>query len=115
MKVGQSPNLTWPPDRDNTPERALALALSEINNDIDRIKQDGFSILNQALFATKRLFSGPVGLPVGAQHLASQNVIQSLLDNIRSSNPEISSQAALWLLKLSSPEVLPRNYQKVSI
>lgn len=100
-------------DRDNTPERALSLALGEINNDVDRIKQDGFNILNQALFATKRLFSGPVGLPVGTQHLASQNVIKALLDNVHSSNPEIASQAAEWILKLSSPTVLPRNYEKV--
>lgn len=92
----------------------MALALGEINNDVDRIKQDGFDILDEALFSTKRLFSGPVGLPVGTQHLASQNVIRSLLDNVSSSNPEISAQAAEWLLKLSSPEVLPRNYGKVT-
>jgi hypothetical protein len=101
-------------DKDNTPERDLATALGEIDNDVDRIKEDGFTILNEALFATKRLFSGPVGLPVGTSHLASQNVVQSLLNNIHSSNPRIQAQASEWLLKLSSPQVLPYDYNKVS-
>jgi hypothetical protein len=86
-------------DWENTAERELAKSLNLLSYDDLLYKQEGFNILNNGLFVMKRVFSGPVGIPVGADALVKENVISSLVNSVQAPE-EVSLDALAWIYKL---------------
>jgi len=85
---------------EDTPERQLAKALNNLHYDDVQYKIEGFNILNEKLFVTKRVFSGEVAIPVGVENLVREDVVSSLVNNVPVA--EVRGHALSWIYKLVS-------------
>eukprot|EP01125_Pyxidicula_operculata_P014909 TRINITY_DN501_c0_g1_i1.p1 TRINITY_DN501_c0_g1~~TRINITY_DN501_c0_g1_i1.p1 ORF type:complete len:460 (-),score=52.24 TRINITY_DN501_c0_g1_i1:1511-2890(-) len=89
-------------DWDNNPVRQLDAAINMLKNKDNNIKKDGFLEINERLYVSKRTFSGPVGTPVTLSELGNEELINVLIGDTASSDSDVSFNALMWLLKLST-------------
>jgi len=112
--VGVGAMYTYWNERNYTPEATLGIALNKLSSDDKDIKKEGFQDLSESLYIQKRLFSGPVGIPVDFQALATKHVMSVLLDNV-SVDPEISLNSLSWILRLIKKSTISKKAQAALI
>jgi len=112
LMISGAAMFTYYNERNYTPEAMLGIAITKLNSDDPEVKREGFKDLDEALYIRKRVFSGPVGIPVGSRALATKHVMSVLLDNI-GSDPAITASALTWILKLISKSSLAAKGQSV--
>eukprot|EP01124_Arcella_intermedia_P017340 TRINITY_DN24107_c0_g1_i1.p1 TRINITY_DN24107_c0_g1~~TRINITY_DN24107_c0_g1_i1.p1 ORF type:complete len:475 (+),score=78.40 TRINITY_DN24107_c0_g1_i1:17-1441(+) len=87
-------------DWQNTPQSQLQVALENLKCEDTQAKVEGYEKLDKQLFAIRRVFSGPVGIPVSQDALTSEQLVTTLMKNIEVE--EVSGRSLTWVYKLLS-------------
>jgi len=96
-------------DWHDTPNALLERAKNMLANKDPAVQKEGMDLLNKGV-VIKRVFSGPVGIPIDPKLLARDDIIELMVERL-SSEEEVRLNALIYLYKLLSYKPL-RNETK---